>query len=539
MFKFNRLQIYNFSLLLLYFLISVTLRIDNLSYPLGRGHEYITGHTLVTESVFYQEGILKHAGAPVWTYGNSAEKYLMKKGNSGYDVFYGYYFSYPPFAFLLPYFVIWAGVAPSVIFIRVLGLAIHFVCAVLIFYLVNFLTGKKSAKLITLSGHFAALVYLFSAGNLWFHGNIYFADTLVPVFCISFLFLFSKMFIEEKAARDKRKLLLLGLVTFLGVYTEWVQLFYALFACFILFLFSFRQKRFWNPIFVISGATILSLSLTIFQYTRIYALDTILKISMNKYRQRSGQDNKIEKWASMEDPGSMFSLSENYERQYGEILNLVFFSILIVLLIFLFSRNRMERIRKNGGIIFTLLLSILPGIMHIYVFYNFNVIHDFGTLKFAAFFSMIVGISFESLRLFLQERQPFYRYFGIGIYVITVVIYLTASINKYYENNNSNQINLYDKSVGSATREFSAGDEILFLKAGSPVTTFYAQRNFEIANNAKEAIAFLKEVHYPKGIFIECDDNSTGLIIRMVKVNIEGDSIEVKKKFIPQMTDPF
>lgn len=127
-------------------MLSVCLRFPNIkdTQYLGKGHEWITAHVLLTNTIWFKEGGSKYNWAPVYTYDYKHDKthpmfshIIDKNGNR-------YYASYPPFAFYLPYFIFKiTNTEPNVLGIRFFNLSLQFISGILIVLIIYFI-GNKS-----------------------------------------------------------------------------------------------------------------------------------------------------------------------------------------------------------------------------------------------------------------------------------------------------------------------------------------------------------------------------------------------------------
>lgn len=530
----------NILLFVVLFSISVGIRTDNMQTPIGRGHEWVTGHVLLTLSIYQQGGgPSNYLFAPVLDFSKPAEKFLMS-GNKFKDKNgHGYYVSYPPFGFLAPYYAFkLVGAVATVRAIRCFGIFIHLLCSFLILLVVLEFYGKSIRETIFLPAFLASAVYMFASGNLWFHSNIYFVDCLVPVFIIGVLLVIVKFLRHPEKLGSVRLLLLLGVLNFLGSYTEWLQVFFAFTICVFAFVAGFRNRKYFRLWAVMVVSTLLPVALTIWQYTSIAGFAELEKQSVEKYNQRSGRAEKPDYQTAFLSTDSILKLTANYEKQYKHVLDFCYFSILLLVAFFLFRRNRMELLKESMHIWLPLLLLVLALLMHLLVFYNFNVVHDFGTLKCSIFFALLIGVAFGALRRQIRYYHKATRFIAYAITLGFFGYTISESVNRYYRNNNSNQVTSFDVNLGTMARIYAAPDEIVFASTINPVTSYCAQRNIVDARNPKHAIDILQYAKYDKGIYIDVEDNEIGKVRKVVRITRNGDSTILVRDFIPPRIDP-
>ncbi len=317
----NKLTI-NVLLIVIIFIISVLIRLDNLRAPLGRHHEFITGHVLSTVSILESNGASAHYFAPVATFNSSADLAVAAKDSLKDKRGYGYYTSYPPFCFTLPYFIFKAtGTHASIAGIRLISLINHFLCALLILLIVNRMYGKKLKETIYYPSYIAYLLYLFAAGNLWFHANLWFADMLVHLFILSSLFVFMSIY-EKPAEKLKRKVVLLFVFTFLGVYTEYLALFVAFFIGVYLLLKLIKNRKYIIYLITIIVASVSSLGLVVYQYSSIAGFKNYKQAAISKYKVRSGYDKAYFKSGqpTIYDRHNLDGIWYNYTMNYNALV---------------------------------------------------------------------------------------------------------------------------------------------------------------------------------------------------------------------------
>ena len=117
------------AILLLLFAFSVFARAPKLNGYLGWHHQWLSAHTLLTLTIWDENGIANHNFNPVYTFGNPRDKHIQSLTSGIPDEKGDYYYvSYPPFSFLLAYFclsVVQAPISPYSIY--ALNLLLHFV----------------------------------------------------------------------------------------------------------------------------------------------------------------------------------------------------------------------------------------------------------------------------------------------------------------------------------------------------------------------------------------------------------------------------
>jgi hypothetical protein len=517
----------NTAILIALFLLSVLMRIDNLKKPMGHHHEWLTGHVLSVVYIFEQDGAFYHHCAPVWTFNTEADRYLAAHQSFKDKNNYTYYVSYPPMCFLLPHCIFTVcGTDASVIGIRVIGLVIHFLVAFLVYLLVLKFFDRKMRDCIFLPAIMAFGLYTFAAGNLWFHGHVFFADMLVPLFIASFLYVLLRVLKNELSTG--KACLLLFLTCALGAYTEWQMLFIAFFSSAVLFFKGFRERRYFLHFITVCVAALLPVFITYMQYSSIAGSKELKEVVSSKYKQRSGGDAEAaEAGMSMDNSFSFRHISEHYEQNYSTLLDYAWYAFLLFLFLALIN-HRVEKgvIKFNHFLIFVILMGSI--LMHHYVFFNFTAVHDFSTLKTSLFLALfcgyVLGLLFVVFELDKKKQQ---RNWAIAFSVIAFGLFFHFSTQRYYKVNQGSDINKNHFLAGEIVKKHVKPDEIVFCTfIPTPETAWYTKRNLLPCADVKDAIHTLQRI----------DSKLNGQVIQLnpgdyevFTINTKGDTIAYVK----------
>lgn len=521
----------NVGLILFFFSLSVIVRLDNLKAPMGRHHEWLTGHVLTTLSIFEKNGMAAHYYSPVFTFPETAERALLNKQEFKDKNSYDYYTSYPPFCFIFPYLIFKAfHLKVSVLGIRVIGLVIHFLCAFLIFLLVNRLFRKKMDREIFLPALIAYVIYLFASGNLWFHANVYFADMLVHVFILVALLVFLKI-IEEPEQNTRKRILALFILTFFGVYTEWLALFVAFYMGVFLLFKASKNKFFFRHVAVLLSACVLAIGISVWQYSAIAGFAPLKKKTVEKYVERSGMYKKhAQAGFAYGTKKAKNKFISNYESNYNCLLSYAWYAFFAAAGLLL--ANRFERRLKMPFSHFALFGVVLFSIItHHFLFYNFTTLHDFSTLKSTIFFSLFIAYVIAALFNYFEAG---YFIFGSVFFTYVTVWFIYRSVQDYSSFNKEDPDILSQKIVAQVIGQTGKTDEVMFTNAAvTPVLCWYAQRGTIPAGNLKDCRDYLKIAELQKGLFVWFEMKDPNLFIKATQVSVNGDSSEIYKKVIP------
>jgi hypothetical protein len=275
----------------------------------------------------------------------------------------------------------------------------------------------------------------------------------------------------------------------------------------------------------------------VWQYSGIDGLKSFEKEAMARYDQRSGRSAEPEPNTAFLSPESLRFISQHYERQLGFVMSLTYFALVMLAGLFIFKVNKRGFIKESIPIwipVSTLFAGIL---MHLLIFYNFNCLHDFGTLKTSILFALIIGLAFAAMQKQMRYYHKSVRYIAYAAPLSIYVYMISESINKYYSNNNSSQLSSLHINVGTMARIYAQPDELVFAPDWTPMGTFSAQRLVPPATSTAEVISILKELKYPKAIFIDAEDTEEGKIRQVVRVSANGETQVLVSNYVPPRID--
>ncbi|MFZ9847637.1 MAG: ArnT family glycosyltransferase [Flavobacteriales bacterium] len=502
------------SVLISLFLLSVIVRLDNLTQHMGKHHEFITGHVLTANTNFENDGLFALHFSPAYTFNNKADrlvpKYFIHDDNN-----VQYYVSYPPFSFLAAYFWQIPFGGPSVAAIRLFSLCIHFCCALLVISLLNALFKKKLSDGFYLPSLVGYIVYLFAPGNLWFHSNVYFADTLVQLFVLSAFYVLVKFSKGEYST--KKSLILFFVIFFLGVYTEWLMFFLSIAFGVFMLLKARKDKSYWKPLLALSSGVVLSLALTFFQYSSIAGIDKLLEEETSKIEQRSGMVKDAAEYnRSYYEFDSFLSIDEHYSLNYGWVRLMFVLCLFFLFLLLLNRKKRADIFARNMLLGEVLLLLVLGILMHHFIFFNFTSVHDFSTLKSSTLFSIFIAFSYHELMIFITDRKPQFVESAKKILAALLFILSCLSVQEYYSVNSNENRNVDQFNLGEIIKQKVKEDELVAtVFYVSPEMMFYSKRNVKSFPSLEEFSSYVNSIHFDKLVFFGKKDDNTYLFTRM------------------------
>lgn len=510
----------------LLFILSIQIRLSNLKAPLSRNHEWITAHALMTAEIWDQNGGPSQYGfKPVYTYsglGNRNDYMLGGLGDVKEDV---YYISYPPFAYLYLYYFSQFSGGPTVMSARSASLSLHFLTAILLFFLLGSLRPEHKKNTFNFAGIIAGGIYLFAQGNLWFHGNLFFVDMVVQPLFISGLLL-TMRYLKGTYKNEKITLTLLFCVFFLATYTEWLGLLSA-FCTGLLFLgFAIvkKQRRYLRPFFIIGLGSALALTTTVAQYNSIAGWENLKKASLSKYAERSGHDVVIETDAafSLTHEGSIVNLKKRFDRDYKSAENYLGFSVGFIILVFLVSRLKFFKQRTSSielkWPLILLLLVIPPLFLHYFLFFNFNAMHSFSEVKTSGLLVILIALIVQLTETLSANMN---RYFLWGTWAFFSVIFVHKSndaVDRYLADNPLENVDLAQVNSGIEIAKLSGRDDVVFTNTYlTPVHAFYAKHNLTPLQEGDTLVAktVMKLRHAESGHYYHHDGNTLKYMLPM------------------------
>ena len=497
--------LYNILLLLGIFLISVIVRLPNYGKPLGRSHEWITAHTLITLRVWKEEGISKHHYAPVYTLPGASNKNIDMLGGVTSPAGNNYYISYPPFAF------IWANcflnffdldLVPASL--ELLNLLIHLLCALGVFGILNQLFRRSIKRDFCVFSILGFGLYTFASGNLWYHMNTYFCDILEQFFFIAGIWLYLR--IRSKNVPGTTLYSVYAICCFLAIYTEWL----GVFMCGVIGLNELvgirRRKHNAHLFWITAGASVFALLLILWQYISIAGFKELYEALRYKYVLRSGLGSvaQSDHGYNFANPASYGVLKQRLVVNYWAMINLLILISIAFVPLVLYQKKYFINRREAG----LLALIGIPVLLHHLVFFNFNVVHHFATLKTFLLLLFLLIILANKLLLFVTSRWPRYRLAGLAAISILFGMKCYDSVLIYYQDHNPKDVMLGYQQMGEEIKNRAVPGYFVFSSAQvCPELVYYANRNIAFADNIESAQQRMHDEHIKEAYYYDIRDD--------------------------------
>ena len=492
-------------------MLSVAIRIPQLNRPLSKHHEFVTAHVLRTMEIWNQQGAEHYHFNPVMSYDGAANKFINNQTTENYDAEgNSYYLSYPPFAFILPYFVLggWMN-APTVFSLQLFNMLLHLIECFLLYQICLLLLPRFVSSQIEINkiGIIAVLVHLFSPCLLWFHGNVYFTDMPALTFFLLNVWLWLK-YSEDRMVRgdtnhgEKKQLWVLiafFISSFLFSYTEYLGVTYAI----VIFIYSiFNRKYFFTAISICAGS-VCAIALMLYKYSLIGGWGKLMEFMQLRYSVRgvsphSSLTNLFLSWKI---------IVINYLTGFAPCILLLAVLILINRKkIFkrkffnhsIFSRLEVRDFNFASTIIKIFIVLLAPVLLHHILFLNASG-HDFQQMKASPFFAITIAMGIVA-----ANKNWIKIIFSIALVANIILFYLINSPGKISLTGDNYDVFLQE---GKFIHENASNDEVVFLNGilDEPQLVWYAQRNLRTIRSTDEAYNFLKQHNLPKGIIFTFD----------------------------------
>ncbi len=482
--------------------IYLIVRFSDINKPLDY-NGWSTAHSLITQQIWYKGGIQNYNFSPVYTFNNLKDKNIDNLGGIKDAKGNYYYVSYPPFSFLLPFIIFkLLGIYPSLLPLNIFNAFLHVASAIFVYLLISLVLKKEKQIGVNHEAFFGFILYLFSPGNFWFYTNIYFADILVNTFFIAGVYFILKIIRQENFFSAKY-LLFFGIIVLAGVYTEWLGLFFPISVLLYSIIKTKQDKRYLMLFSVTIIFTLISIFLTLYQYTSISGFSNLINEMQHKFLSRGG-------FSSLFNLKFFMNIIYFYKTYYlSEILVLVVLSLIS----FYFLRRNIRKWLKD--IYIFLYFALVPVTLHYLFFYNFNSNHSFSTLK--ASLLLIVAISFLIHKL-VQLLFPKTR----KLYYIFMMLLISGSVFIYTQHSFSNYGKYDYQLLGKSIKENTVVEDNIFICGYpdgfiEPQVLYYSHRNIRSCNNIKDAKNIVNKLKIGKSTVFTLDQERK--IINMEKID--------------------
>ena len=280
------------TLIFIFWLCSVAIRIPQLNRPLSKHHEFVTAHALRIMEIWNQEGAKHLHFNPVMSFAGAENKFINNQTTENYDAAgNSYYLSYPPLGYMIPYFFLGGWIQPpTALSLQLFNMLLHLIECLLL-YQICLLIAKnlKREELGNKIGIVAVLVHLFSPCLLWFHGNVFFVD--MPALTLWLLCVWLWMKNADAIITNKNNSgifpVALFISSFLLSYTEYLGVTFSI----TVFVWALFNRKYFLSALSVTAGCVCALLLMVYQYSLIGGMDKLFSFMQARYSERSGYSN--------------------------------------------------------------------------------------------------------------------------------------------------------------------------------------------------------------------------------------------------------
>ncbi len=334
-------------------ILAILVRIPYLNRPLSVNYEWLMAHTLITYDIWYSEGVVNHHFLPIYTYPDSSNFHIPigELGSAEKNGRY-YYISYPTFGFIIPYLFTF-GFAHKPLILKIFNIFLHFFCA--------FLLWRILSRFFNEFTNFLCFAYFLLQPNLlWFHGNVYFLDTLSMDLFV-FQLLITLYYLEKPTTSNS---ILWLIINFFLCQTEWIG--YLVLG--VVGFYQLYQKE-WKILGILVFWGIFNLGFTFWQYGSYLGYDSYWEALFQKGLKRMGTQNAVShRWGEWK-PFLFF------------VINFLIFEFTLFLALFFNIGNVLSEFDKlknqffSGNYAKIILLAGIPVLLHYLLLFNFTTGH--------------------------------------------------------------------------------------------------------------------------------------------------------------------
>lgn len=473
-----------FIVLLLIFALSVLIRLGQLT-PVVKSHEQTYILTLQTVEIWRESGFLACHGVPCWTYTNEGDKFISYYKRLEDDAGNNFYVSFPPLAFITAYLALLPfSIADGKLILQIINLIIHFFSAFLIYLIVCLITMHPKNK-VSLPALTSFLIYTFWPVMLYFHTDIFFPEMIGQFLWLCAIYLIIKYSINNRPI----SLGSVFIVFLLFFYSEWISVFFMF--SWLVYLWVTKQYIIHKKLFIIALAAALTAAVIIFvQLASVAGIEKLFHSMGLRFLERSGYFGQ--KYSSMGvhifSSGSLNTFFINIYKALtpaGLILIIGFF--------ILYFHNR-----KKAPVFLNLLLilSTLPVLLHMLVFFNANALHLLLMARLIVPLSVSCGITLFILIEKYSIRQ-------ISKPVIITFLILLSTFNSYFYLRHFIIKEAFPMLAGYAVyiKENSLPVQSVFILKNydfpepEKYLSFAAKRNIAVTISEKEALNQMKQIN--------------------------------------------
>lgn len=468
------------------FLISILIRCPNMDRHLSGRQEWVTAQSMIALENWQSQGAIKQHFCILHSYPLKADKYISNMGRTMDKQGNWYYTSFPPFSIICPYVIFeLLSISLTVLNLQIFNIITHLIATIFIYLTISLVI--PCTQRINICAVLSCIFFIFMPANLWTFSNVYSWDIFChPLWVISIYIIIALVKRIKENQVSPLLHIFLGLINFLMIYTEYLGLFSAVSVLLFAIYHRKESKQYKWIYYNIALTTLISLMLTLFQYSLIDGLGSLIRLYLHKF---------FEVTAITHQPYQLKGILYQYKISF--LPGIIFlFLLFISTTFFLTSQKKNPCITKEEA--YLIYFTLLPILLHHGVFFRWTCIHYFAVLKSSVFIVFLSSIILSKILSQVRREQIPVFLFILGL--VTILLGY-QSINMYQQVfASSGDDNHYN--AGQYIRINSKGHETVFLNVWAhPQTVFYSKRNIQVARDVQDAKKWLKDHDRKHGIF--------------------------------------
>jgi hypothetical protein len=399
---------FRYFFILITFGLTILLSYNEKSQIIGKRHQDLIAHQLITYNLWNEFGFLHYHGGLILTFPNEGDLYqkndpIQTGKNSKGEYFY---FSYPPFTFYSTYFLL------KILHLKINEYSIRWVATFFLFLnlLALYFLFKENSFLPIIS-------YLFLPNVLWFHHNVWFVDIQIITFILWGMYF------------SMHSLIPFLIMVFMACFTEWWGL---LWVFSLLFYANFMQNYTNYPSIPIGKilfhnkknqiltilVTILALLFFIVINVSIVGINEFYRGLLERFILRMGLDNTQSDYFQRFELKTYVFIAWYYLRNY--------LPLLVCLTCFYFFNRKKFSSKPLWGLQIPLITSIF---LHHFILLNWTAAHDFSVLKFSIVIPFLVDYWVQNLD---NLQKKVFKYAIFLIIPVNIYLYFRhTSVERY------------------------------------------------------------------------------------------------------------
>jgi len=482
--------------LVLFFIISILIRLPHLNRPLSKHHEFNTAVILLGLESWKQGGGAKNFNfIPLLNYQSPADKLLEKAPYSDEEGNY-IYLSFGPGWYVIPYVVFNTfNISFTPLALQILNLFFLLISVFLLYRFIYYLCIKAGYEpsLPSLGGCF---VFLFNPSILWFLGNGYVCTGIVLPFLITILHYGCRMLYEP--GQIKSKSLLVFLLAGIGsIYIDWYGVSFLAIISIASLLKIQQNNKYWSLFWISSLATVLGILIILVQFISYAGWEKVYDYWTLRYINRGPINPNI-------------NMGQNILRIVQNLIT-GFLPVMIPLIIgFIIVKRKFVENTVAQPMRMAIFMSLIACLAHWVIFLNWTSAHDFAVIPFSIFLALLSG--------WIITRMIHTKY------VLWMAIFMfLATISQYYYINYPGQHTSKGlpyrsyKDTGELIHKLAKENERIFCNDSYMIYQFYAKRSFKIFGTYEDALQWARKYQVQKWVWIKICETPTRIFIEEVK----------------------